>query len=440
MRAQTPAFRLQCEQLEARDVPAFGVGGFVSTDLAHTTGEVARDVDLQSDGKIVVAGGAGIVRYNTDGSLDTTFNAGGAQPGVVPVTGNLFDVVIQPDGKIVGAGHAIVTNKQLALLLRFNADGTPDTTFGTNGAFTTDFKKGPDSDNLRKIALQPDGKIVAAALINGTQWGVARFNANGGLDTSFDRDGWLTTDFGTGYPPSARSIAVQSDGRIVVGGDVYVSTQRQRDVAVVRYLSNGALDTSFGGTGKVLVDFAAEYPPGGRPTENLYALAIQSDGRIVFAGDGQGPTVRPGTHPLHGKLGRLNSDGSLDSSFGGNGLVLVYSPAYSHPTQGTIYPAISFVDLAIQADGKIVAYSPWHSSNDFPSAVVRVNADGTLDTSFGGDGVEYFVWPDGYQDGTDYAGVVVQPDGKVIVASYHFGATSNYFALARFNADGTLDV
>jgi len=270
---------------------------------------------------------------------------------------------------------------------------------------------------------------------------VARFNTNGTPDTSFDKDGWLTTDLGTASAPSARSIAVQTDGRIVVGGDVYVSTQRQRDAAVVRYLANGALDTSFGGTGKVLVDFAAEYAPGARPTEYLYSLAIQSDGRIVFAGEGQGPTPPgPVRHPVHGKMGRLNSDGSLDSNFGGNGLVLVYSPGYSHPTQGTIYPRIKFADLAIRADGRFVAYSPNYAMHDYPSAVAQVNADGTLDTSFGGDGVEFFIWPGGYQDDTDYAGVVVQPDGKVIVASYHYGAAGSHFALARFNTDGAIDI
>src|SRR4051812_8753425 len=99
MLARKPAFRPQVESLEARDVPSFGTGGFTSTNLDHTGSEVVAEIALQPDGKIVAAGVDGLVRYNPDGSLDTTFNAGGAQPGVIPITDPLNDIAVQPDGK-----------------------------------------------------------------------------------------------------------------------------------------------------------------------------------------------------------------------------------------------------------------------------------------------------------------------------------------------------
>src|SRR5262249_25341987 len=108
MPARKLLFRPQCESLEAREVPSFGTGGFVSTNLAHTTSEAATEVALQADGKIVAVGIDGLARYNADGSLDTTFNTSGTQPGVVPITDLLYDVAVQADGKIVVGGSRIV--------------------------------------------------------------------------------------------------------------------------------------------------------------------------------------------------------------------------------------------------------------------------------------------------------------------------------------------
>jgi uncharacterized delta-60 repeat protein len=446
MPARPPSFRPQIETLEARDVPSFGNGGFVSTDLAHTTDGGATAVALQADGKIVAAGTGGLLRYNADGSLDATFNAGGAQPGVVPIADWVTDVALQGDGKILVGGSRIIKEYRKSgpdrafLLMRFNPNGTPDTTFGAGGTVVQAFGKSTNSDALRSLAVQPDGKIVAVGLINSNgwgntnpdvgNWGVARFNANGSLDTSFDGDGFLSTVITANKSARVEEVAVQADGRIVAAGTVQSGAPTYADMAVVRYLANGALDTGFGTGGRVKLDFTGEHQVAGASTDEAHALAIQADGRIVVGGYEM--------ERRDGLLARLNPNGTPDATFGGNGLVTVPGPSYT--SNGVTYsPGVYFVDLAVQADGRIVAWSPFNADANLPAAVVRVNADGSLDTTFSDDGVAYFAWPGGTQQNPNTGGMVIQPDGKIVVAGGHYDSAGSYFDLARLNADGTFD-
>jgi uncharacterized delta-60 repeat protein len=417
--AAMPA-RLGVERLEDRRTPSFGTGGFVTTDIANTDGELARAVTLQSDGKIVAAGAGGVVRYNADGSLDATFNASGAQPGVLPIADPLFDLAVQSDGKILLAGQTVVKNKTVALLQRINANGTPDTDFGTNGRATTDFGRANDADNLRKIAVQSDGRVVAVARINAHQWGVARFTTSGALDREFDKDGWLTTTVVANKNATVTDLAVQSDGSIVAVGTVFMGAPTYADMAVVRYESNGAIDTDFGTNGRVTLDFTGEHQKAGVSADEAHAVALGGDGEIVLAGHETGRN--------HGLLARLTADGTPDDTFGGNGRVVV------GPYPGG-YVAMNFTDVVVQGDGKVLAVSGVNNS-----AVVRVNADGTQDTTFGGDGVVTFQWPGGGQKDSNYGGIALQSDGKIVVVGGHYDSSGSYFDLARFNDDGTLDV
>jgi uncharacterized delta-60 repeat protein len=441
MPAHTSAFRPRCERLEPREVPSFGTGGFVTTDIAGADIERGRALAVQGDGKIVAAGLSGVVRYNADGSLDTTFNAAGPQPGVILTHGNLFDLAILPDGRILVAGDAEVKGNQVGLLQRFTADGAPDPTFGTNGVATHNFGRATKRDSLRSIALQADGKIVGVGNINVLEqnwgWGVARFNPNGSVDKSFDKDGWLTTTVVANERAYVAAVAVQSDGRIVAAGDVLMGAPTYSDAAVVRYLPSGALDTSFGGTGKVTVDFSPEFGGDTQSSDDVSDVALQADGRVVFVG--QCYDAGPSTVGL---IGRLNPDGTLDNTFGGDGRVAVIAPLGVNATGDPYIPPIAFNAVAIQGDGRIVAWSVSSSNIWSPGAVVRVNQDGSLDTTFSGDGIAFVHWPEDSQHNLEYGGLAIQPDGKIVVCGGHWSNTTNqsYFDLARLNEDGTLDI
>lgn len=428
-------YRPRLEPLEVRAVPSFGVNGRVLTDVAGTTGERAYAVAVQADGKIVAAGPGAIARYNADGSLDATFNPTGSQPGIVPAfNGDILDMLVQPDGKIVAAGSRVVDGSIDALLLRYTANGSPDPTFGTNGAVASNFKprgKDSDTDEFRAVALQSDGKIVAAGRINylskGGGWGLARYNANGTPDTSFDGDGWLTTSWlANDYRGVAVGVALQPDGKIVAAGRLSATSASVNDHAVARYNSNGSLDASFGVGGKVRIDFGPEFGLASTVDE-AHALALQSDGKILVAGMSDDQT----TYSLNGSVLRLNASGTLDTSFGGNGRVAVKPPDFYRYTE--------FNGVTVQNDGKIVAVA------SYGNAVVRFNLDGSLDPSFDGDGWKQFGYatenPTNAETWDFTDDVAVQSDGRIAVAGSLLDHTSgsSRIGLARFDPDGSFD-
>ncbi len=262
----------------------FGTGGKVTTDFAGDMDE-AHGVVVQADGKFVAAGVAktsrsqdfALARYNPDGTLDGTFGTGGKV--TTDFNGGddaAFAVVLQPDGKIVAAGVAKTSRSQDFALARYNPNGSLDGTFGTGGKVTTDFAG--DDDAAFAVALQPDGKIVAAggakASYRSQDFALARYNPNGGLDTTFGTGGKVTTDF-AGDTDEAHGVVVQLDGKIVAAG--VANTSRAQDFALARYNPDGGLDTTFGTGGKVTTDFA-----GG--DDAAFAVALQPDGKIVAAG------------------------------------------------------------------------------------------------------------------------------------------------------------
>jgi uncharacterized delta-60 repeat protein len=268
---------------------SFGAGGKVSTNFASGT-DVIRAIALQSDGKIVAAGYArnatndfALARYNADGSLDTSFGTGGKVTTAFGTgTDQGWAVAIQSDGKIVVAGQARNTNDDFAVA-RYNTNGTLDATFGTGGTATT--AVGTSTDYARAVAIQPDGKIVVAGETkNGTYYNFAivRYNANGTLDTSFNANGKLTVALST-CNNYGKAMLLQPDGKIVVVGYADIPSggrcRGRYDFAVTRVSSTGALDASFGTTGKVTTDM-------GNKSDAAYALALQSDGKILAAGVG----------------------------------------------------------------------------------------------------------------------------------------------------------
>jgi uncharacterized delta-60 repeat protein len=242
-------------------------------------GGIAYAVAIQPDGKIVAAGTA-LVRYNPDGSLDSTFGAGGKVvfgPGM-----GVFAVAVQPDGKIIVAGSISQDNRPTGddwLLLRYFPDGTPDPSFGASGVVTTDFFQ--SGDRASALALQPDGKIVAAGYAaepggdEGPSFAVARYEIDGRLDNSFDGDGRRARNL-AGFSEDVFDVAIQRDGKIVVGG-IAANPDFSYDFALLRLNPDGSDDPTFGALGLVRTDFF-----GG--SDGLRGLAIQPNGRIVAAG------------------------------------------------------------------------------------------------------------------------------------------------------------
>jgi uncharacterized delta-60 repeat protein len=238
-----------------------------------------RSIIVQPDGKVLVSGywqgtvqyDAAVARFNTDGTLDTTFNGTGYwQSGMAASADRAYAMALQPDGKILIAGYAKPGANDDFAVARLTTTGALDTTFNGTGVAVVSLTAG--FDDAYAIALQPDGKIVVAGAANG-DFGLARFNANGSLDTSFDGDGMQTTPIGTGTD-TAKGVTILSDGRIAAAG---WSTTANNDFAVVRYLANGSLDTSFNTTGKQSTTIGSAH-------EWANAMIAGQDGTYILAG------------------------------------------------------------------------------------------------------------------------------------------------------------
>lgn len=357
----------------------------------------AASVTLQTDGKIVVAGGWTVARYNTDGSTDSTFGDNG-----LVLTGFYTNAVaIQKDGKLVVAGYTYGSSLSMALA-RYNTDGSTDSSFAKSGKYTN--AENPTSDEATSVTIESDGKIVAGGgsteftltdyLFDISVW---RFNTNGTPDSSFSGDGKQSTGFNYGYSSFASAV-VQSDGKIV---SVSATT-------IARFNTNGSLDKSFFKDGKQYSDLIT------------HSVAIQSDGKIIFDG-------RTTEGDITFNLVRLNTDGSADKTFGKNGVL------EDQLRKGDT----EFKSIAIQKDGKAVAAGRTWNGKDYDFVVARYNLDGSPDSSFSGDGIQ----TTDFGASSDYANsVVIQRDGKIVVAGYS-GPNSDEtnFAVARYNTDGSPD-
>jgi uncharacterized delta-60 repeat protein len=390
----------------------FSSDGKLTTNFASGF-DGAFGVVVQSDGRIVAAGAAaggggrfGLARYNADGSLDVTFGGDGR------VTTNFtskFDassaLALQTDGRIIVAGLAggrlVYGDDQKFALARYNADGSLDTTFSGDGKVTTNLTSGPEF--AHSVAIQGDGKIVAAGRGSGGggRMALARYNADGTLDTSFSGDGRLTTNF-TARDDRAEKVMIQGDSKIVVAGTT-AYYRGSGKFALARYNVDGSLDTSFSGDGKVTTNFTGAF-------DGAFAGAIQIDGKIVAAGE------------AGGNLGvaRYMIDGTLDTTFSGDGVTIT-----------SFTSGIDYADeITIDSNGMIIAAgSANYFGRDSKFALSRYNADGTLDTTFSSDGKLTTNFTSG--DDSGYS-VALQPlDGKIVAAGYAAGSGGR-FALARY--------
>jgi uncharacterized delta-60 repeat protein len=402
--------------------PTFGVGGKVTTHFGSL--DVATDLVIQPDGKIVAAGygvGAGpevdfaVARYNPDGSLDPTFGSGGKVITDFPGQSEAMAIALQSDGKIVVAGSANGPMGFDSVMVRYDSNGNLDATFGSGGKVVDSFSG--LNDVISDIAIQPDGKIVAGGGVEtvfGSEFMVARFNPNGSLDTGFGVNGSVVTEFFR-LNDGLQAIALQPDGKIIAAG-LAGTGAFDSAFAVARYNSDGSPDQSFGVDGKATVAFSGRL-------NQAKGVALQGDGKIVLAGSSWLPVEVNSTDFA---LARFNSNGTLDTGFGSGGKVS--TDFQSRDDQA--------FDVISQPDGKIIAVG-WTdadiASGNF--ALTRYNSDGSLDLSFGLGG----------NVSTDFSGkleqafaVALQPDGKIIAAGASLSNLTGYdFALARYSVSPT---
>jgi uncharacterized delta-60 repeat protein len=359
----------------------------------------------RSDGTLVAAGGHALARYHRDGRLDRSFAHGGAQ---VVRSASVSALALQPDGRIVVAGSAPAGTGHIALaVMRYRRDGGRDRSFARGGLETT--RTGRDG-RLFAIALQPNGRIVAAGFIqtgNRDRFVVARYRRDGRLDRSFSDDGLQITAIGE--RAIAFDAALQRDGKIVLAG--MTETAGGLRFALARYLRNGRLDPSFGAGGVAL-----------GPAGYAAAAVIQPDGDIVAAGTAHGDFA----------LTRYRPDGRLDPAFSDDGI------------QTTAISAVGGEDLALAlvlaGDGTLVAAGRTQtqvypvddlSGDDF--ALARYLPDGRLDRSFATDGVQTTHFGSG---GAEAHALVQQPGNGLVAGgvAQDPGGGQMRFALARYKA------
>lgn len=384
----------------------FGTGGKVLTDVAGTTIDRGHGVVLQSDGKIVISGTADfavtadseflVIRYNTDGSLDSSFGTGGIVTTSFTGNGTKGRVIaIDSNDKIVVVGIT-GTNSNFAIA-RYGTDGTLDATFGTGGKVITDLGAASNIEKAFSVAVDSSNRIVVGGDIDfggGADFVVARYLENGNLDTGgFGAgNGYVTTDFGSGED-SAWYLIIRSDGKILAGG--YAEISGVYNFALALYNTDGTLDTSFGGggDGKVYTLFGI----GDFGT----TMAAQSDGKIILGG------YATLGGDLQATIARYTADGILDTTFGTNS---GYTP-YPLGTRSVGYGVTVDTTDRILFCGTVVLFG---SSNFL---MTRYTVNGSLDTSFGMNGSVITVMGTGA--GATANGIAIQPnDGKIVAVGY----------------------
>lgn len=431
--------------------PTFGVGGKLLTDFPGTGYAVA----VQPDGKIVVAGGSAadyssdfsLMRFNSDGSPDLTFGSGGL---VLTDFSDLTekqrdmaaDLVVQADGKILVVGNqSTIDGAGLShdfLLARYNPDGSLDATFGTGGRTHV---RGPGYSGAYDVDLLPDGKFLVSGTL-GYEFGVMRFNPDGSLDTTFGKPhvtfpvpGTVRFFFnlpGVTSPNNHQGYDVEvfPDGKFVLGGFQIVKPDAMPQFALAGFNADGSPDLSFGTNGQVLTKVTF--------FDEIYALKALPDGDIIAVGDTSGDDKIA--------VVRYNRDGTLDTSFGEGGVKVIDYDGGDEQAW----------EVVTQPDGKIVIAGHTNSptgpetgsatsvgeDRGWCMIVVRLNGDGSFDTTFGPHKNGKARTDFGFTD--DYTfGVALQPDGNIVVVGTAGTKPAvegtGKVALARFLGDAVVN-
>ena len=409
--------------------PTFGTDGKVTTPVSASFGDRAYAVAVQPDGKVVAAGEAwvdeggdsehdfALVRYNVDGSLDTSFGGDGIV--TTAVSGSWGDrayaVSVLPDNKVVAAGHVYVDGdrKHDFALVRYNDDGSLDTSFGDGGIVTTRFGDSNEAaQHARAMAVAPDGTIVVAGYVESSSSGddfmVARYNRNGSMDATFSGAAGRSFSIGAGTADDrVEAVAVAPDGKITLAG------RAGNDFAVARLTEHGNFDTGFDTDGKVTTDF-------GSGADHAYAMAIAADGTITVAGSSHNGT------DTDFAAARYTPDGSLDTTFSSDGKATI------NISGGDIARA-----AALDSTGNVLLAG--HRGGDGTGAdfaLAALDADGNRLSAFDTPGWTATGLAGGSNDRA--RAVAIGPSGKIMVAGIK-GASAPDLVLARYAVDGSLD-
>ncbi len=390
----------------------FGVNGISITTVGSSSW--GKDIEIQSDGKILFAGESSsnngnfaIARFNSNGDLDTSFGISGkVNTDIGGYSSEEINAIsLQSDGKIVAGGIVDINpgngDADFALI-RYNSNGSLDTAFGSEGIVITSF--GAGNDGVFDLLIQPDGKIVAVGKAGNSSRdiAIARYNTDGSLDLGFSSDGMATVHFGK-YD-TATGVALQSDGKIVIVGQNQPYIGGEIEIVLLRFDTNGELDTGFGVNGKVQTSIGAD-------DDSASDLLIQPDGKILVSG-----SSKNGSYYDFALL-RYNIDGSLDTDFGNNGSTVTAigtSQDYGN-------------SVAIQSDGKILVagssmqYSTSGSTYEF--SMIRYSSGGIVENSG--------IISNDFGSGHDrcYA-IAIQSDGKIVLG----GENNSKFLIARYIA------
>lgn len=410
----------------------FSRDGMVTTDIRGDAppdrNDVASAVDIDSEGRIVAAGGSlddlvsaggtndfAVARYLVDGSLDTSFAGDGTRTIKMSERGDFVtDLAIDGQDRIVAAGYADVgrsTNFDFAVA-RFLENGTLDLDFGTRGRVLTDF--GSTSDRGHAVSLDSQGRIVVVGEADASEdpndfndFAVARYEPDGDLDPTFDGDGKLATDIDEA--DIANGVAIDGQDRIVIAGQSF-NQVTFTDIVVARYEVDGDPDTTFGGDGVATADIE-------NSGEVASDVALDAIGRIVVTGE-----TTAGDAPNNFSLARFEPDGDLDTTFGQSGTVV------TDVREGDNRP----FGIDIDGDGRIVVAGGCEEPRDqFGSrnfCAARYDAVGSLDSAFGGDGIVVTAFSPDDDAAFD---VVVDAADRVVAAGFSDEFNLD-FAVARY--------
>jgi len=386
---------------------AFGNAGYNFADFTAQM-DIVYSVALQADGKVLLAGitndpnqsDMGVVRLNTDGTFDNSFDTDGK---VITDFSNAGDaayaIAVQTDGKIVVGGTAnngLLGGSFDFAVARYLSDGSLDNTFGGNGKVVFDFQN--LNDEIRELLIQPDGKIIAVGSSISSnqayaQMSIWRINPDGTTDFNFNNVGTVTRLPGSQERILGQTALLQPDGGILCIGRWQTNTVDVYNLFLVRLNPDGTPDVSFDGDGDAIFNL-------GYIDEEVYGSALQSDGKIVLAG-----RFNDGQIGDDAFVARMNANGSIDNSFGTNGFSITHL--------GGDFDLDNFRSVALTGSGKILAagYTKPQSFNE-KVMLAQFNTDGTVDNAFGSGGVSFH----------DYSGLIsaaydmaIQPDGKIVI-------------------------